>query len=73
MNNCFRVLVDRLLECQSQYLSIERVLFKQIKYIYNIGNLNKGITTLNMQTALICKKQNVLANNIARNENLPVP
>ena len=49
-----------------------RVLFKQIKYIYNIGNLNIVITTLNMQTALLCKKQNVLANNIARNENLQV-
>ena len=45
---------------------------KKIKYIYNIGNLNIVITTLNMQTALLCKKQNVLANNIATNENLQV-
>ena len=69
----FRVIVDGLLECQRQYLSIERVLFKQNKYIYNIGILNKVITTLNMQTALICKNWNLLVNNIARNENVWVP
>ena len=34
--------------------------------------MNIVITTLNMQMALLCKKQNVLAKNIARNENLQV-
>ena len=50
------VIVDGLLECQRQYLSIETVLFKQNKYMHSIGKLNKVITYVNMQTALLCKK-----------------
>ena len=65
-SNCWWVI--RMSKACSIYRSKEFYLNKI--NTYNIGNLNKVKTTLNMQTELICKKQNVLANNIARDENV---